>query len=265
MGSYKVFDGTNWVDICDCNVYVQDATNNFTLLDPRNCPTSYWTGTEWCPVACPCNCPSGFTLNPTNGFCENGTTSFLCDVPNACSLGQIYNTFNTGGIFKIPIKLSANTCSISITMETYSYPDSFGILDINETVYYAQSGFYGGDHVTYGPSVPNTVQFYNTPSLGLSPFGGIYVYDTATGNFVPDTTTVQTMNILTNQFPITNTDPNSVPLSIDPGNPGNDIRTITWTKGATANDVTVMLRIVGNPDQPQTVFTVQNISCVSCP
>ena len=64
MGTYKVFNGTDWVNICDCQVHIRNASNNWQLLDPANCVTKYWTGTEWCEVTCtpvdPCpDCVSG--------------------------------------------------------------------------------------------------------------------------------------------------------------------------------------------------------------
>jgi hypothetical protein len=73
MGSYKVFDGTNWIDICDCAVNVYHPTDGWTAIDPSNCPVKYFDGTTWCPVDCgpvPCNCPEGYTFNPANGLCE---------------------------------------------------------------------------------------------------------------------------------------------------------------------------------------------------
>lgn len=51
MGTYKVFDGTNWIDICECNVHMKTLTN-WQLLDPNNCPLKYWDGNQWCEVTC---------------------------------------------------------------------------------------------------------------------------------------------------------------------------------------------------------------------
>jgi uncharacterized protein (TIGR02145 family) len=76
MGTYKVFNGTDWVNICDCQVHIRNASNNWQLLDPTNCVTKYWTGTEWCEVICtpvdPCACTTGEVVIGTQTWtCRN--------------------------------------------------------------------------------------------------------------------------------------------------------------------------------------------------
>ncbi len=76
MGTYKVFNGTDWVNICDCQVRIRNASNNWQLLDPANCVTKYWTGTEWCEVTCtpvdPCACTTGEVVIGTQTWtCRN--------------------------------------------------------------------------------------------------------------------------------------------------------------------------------------------------
>lgn len=66
IDNYKIFDGTKWITPCDCEAQILTPTG-WTKLDPRNCPTSYWDGTQWCPIECfePCKkCPDGYVLNP---------------------------------------------------------------------------------------------------------------------------------------------------------------------------------------------------------
>jgi uncharacterized protein (TIGR02145 family) len=76
MGTYKVFNGTDWVNICDCQVHVRNASNDWQLLDPANCVTKYWTGTEWCEIICtpldPCDCSTGEVVIGTQTWtCRN--------------------------------------------------------------------------------------------------------------------------------------------------------------------------------------------------
>jgi len=74
MGTYKVFNGTDWVNICDCQVNIRNASNNWQLLDPTNCLTKYWTGTEWCEITCvqPCECIDGEIVIGTQTWtCQN--------------------------------------------------------------------------------------------------------------------------------------------------------------------------------------------------
>jgi hypothetical protein len=72
---WKIYDGTNWLDPCNCNIHVLDSTNTWVLLDPKNCPVKYWNGCAWVPILCPCNCPEGYIQNPSTGECEQITLS----------------------------------------------------------------------------------------------------------------------------------------------------------------------------------------------
>ncbi len=66
-----MFDGTNWIDPCDCNISVLDIDGiTYRILDPINCVISYFDGTNWCPITCPCQCPAGYTFNPATNSCE---------------------------------------------------------------------------------------------------------------------------------------------------------------------------------------------------
>ena len=52
MGVYKVFDGTNWVDPCSCNIRIRTFDDAWKLLEPEVCPTKYWNGDTWCLIDC---------------------------------------------------------------------------------------------------------------------------------------------------------------------------------------------------------------------
>lgn len=52
MGDFKIYNGTTWVNPCDCNVHVRASDNTWKLLDPASCPTRYWDGTQWCLIEC---------------------------------------------------------------------------------------------------------------------------------------------------------------------------------------------------------------------
>lgn len=64
---FKIFDGVDWVNICDCNVTIKTPTE-WKRLDPWNCPTKYWDGSNWCQIIC-CQCPDGFIYDPVNRNC----------------------------------------------------------------------------------------------------------------------------------------------------------------------------------------------------
>jgi hypothetical protein len=66
IDNYKIFNGSEWITPCDCEAQILTPTG-WTKLDPRNCPTSYWDGSQWCPIECfePCTkCPTGYVINP---------------------------------------------------------------------------------------------------------------------------------------------------------------------------------------------------------
>lgn len=71
MSGFKIFDGTNWVDPCKCNISIVDIDNvTYRQINPNNCIVSYFDGTNWCPITCPCECPEGYTFNPATNSCE---------------------------------------------------------------------------------------------------------------------------------------------------------------------------------------------------
>lgn len=68
-GEYKVFDGSAWKSICDCTLKVQ-KNGNWEEMNPKNCNLKAWTGTEWCRIVCPCECPTDYVYNVDAYQCE---------------------------------------------------------------------------------------------------------------------------------------------------------------------------------------------------
>ena len=52
MGVYKVFDGTNWVDPCVCDIRIRTSDDDWKLLEPADCITKYFNGSTWCVLDC---------------------------------------------------------------------------------------------------------------------------------------------------------------------------------------------------------------------
>lgn len=49
-----MFDGTNWIDPCDCNISILALDGiTYRQIDPNNCIVSYFDGTNWCQIICP--------------------------------------------------------------------------------------------------------------------------------------------------------------------------------------------------------------------
>jgi len=80
MAKYQIYNGTSWVDICDCTTKILDSNLVWKELNPRDCPVRYWDGANWCLVEC-CTCPESFELN------IDGTRCVRIDTVNATFLG----------------------------------------------------------------------------------------------------------------------------------------------------------------------------------
>lgn len=64
---FKMFNGIDWFNICDCNVYAKTIVN-WSLLDPVNSTIKYWNGSTWNQIVC-CICPEGYTYDFVNREC----------------------------------------------------------------------------------------------------------------------------------------------------------------------------------------------------
>lgn len=105
MGTYKVFDGTNWVDICDCALNVFHPVQGWTDVNPSNCIVKYFDGINWCLIECGglCTCPDGYVFNPATNLCErvvfqSGTASSSCPLYSIIKR-PASSTYNSGGAF----------------------------------------------------------------------------------------------------------------------------------------------------------------------
>ena len=233
---YKIFDGTNWVSPCDQEVRILMPDGvTWQLLDPVNNEIKYFDGTTWKPMLC---------IDPPPPA-----------VPINCSQGSLSGSGGSG-IYYIPMTLEANVCDISVTLDVSSIPDSITILSADKSTILAQSGYFGSSS---NPS-PGSYNF------GLFKPRKIFSYDpTVPSNFsINPLAPNETLTVLSNQFPITNTNPLNIPNSKDPANQTQTVRTITWTKGVTPTDVNILIRVVGHPDSG-TAWSISAIACANCP
>jgi hypothetical protein len=92
---WRIWDGSKWISPCECNIYLRTAAQNWYKVDPRNCPTRYWSGTSWCPIICKCVCDPPYILDEETGLCylEGGCTSVL-SIPSITSFQLGPNTYN---------------------------------------------------------------------------------------------------------------------------------------------------------------------------
>lgn len=66
---YLFFDGTNYINPCDCNVSVYIPGNVPQLINPNNCVIKYYDGANWCNLVCPCECPEGYEFSFITNSC----------------------------------------------------------------------------------------------------------------------------------------------------------------------------------------------------
>jgi hypothetical protein len=53
MSNFKIFDGTNWLDPCDCNISILDVDGiSYRQINANNCVAHYFNGRSWCPITC---------------------------------------------------------------------------------------------------------------------------------------------------------------------------------------------------------------------
>ena len=198
------------------------------------------------------------TIAPTT----TTTTTTTLPPPNPsidCTTSSLSGS-GSRGLYYIPMVVPANVCNVQLTFDVATVPDSLSVMSADKSTYYAQTGYFGQLSLQPDPGFS-----YN---YGPGQFDGeIYKYDPlGVGNFVVDTlASPETLEIIDEEYPITNTDPTKIPISYNPASPNDTIRTITWNKGATANDVNILIRIVGSPTYSSTVWNVTAITCVNCP
>ena len=242
---YKLFDGANWISPCDQEVrmLMPDGVT-WQLIDPNNADVNYFDGTVWKRMLC---------TEPSPPV-----------IPITCTTASLSGQGNTG-MYYIPMTIGATTCSISVSFFVYQVPDAITLLSFDKSTILAQTGFFG---LTVGPPSPSYV-----PTPGIYTFGpgqslSIYQYDPslpAPNSFIVDNgAPVETITILPQQYPITNTNPLHVPNAVNPANPDQTTRIITWTKGPTATAVNIWIRIIGHPSISGTGWNMNEISCVNC-
>lgn len=91
MSKYKIFDGINWIDVCECSVNIK-TLSGWQNINPTDCTVRYWDGTAWCEIDCgeqPCLCPEGYFLDPLTNLCTSVTQ--VPATPNAGAV--VYELF----------------------------------------------------------------------------------------------------------------------------------------------------------------------------
>ena len=135
MSNFKMFNGTNWIDICDCDVHIKTSAT-WNLLDPWNCVTKYWDGSNWCEVIC-CVCPPGFIVDPVTKECKKteiipatpsgGLTAPVVAGANSAAYGAELSRLYENISAKIfPLNGYQNTSTCAVCPNGYQVLDNAG-------------------------------------------------------------------------------------------------------------------------------------------
>jgi len=123
MAKYQIYNGTSWVDICDCNTKVLDSNLVWRELNPRNCPIRYYDGSNWCLVECA-----------------------------ALKCGDSVESIAGNGVYYIPFTIPVGIISITLTVSAFGNPDGFSVITTDKTTKLSSTGLVG----TAGSSGWNT-------------------------------------------------------------------------------------------------------------
>lgn len=113
MAKYQIYNGTSWVDICDCTTKVLDSALVWRELNPRTCPVRYWDGANWCLVVCPLGC------------------------------GDEVAASGADGAYYMPFSILSGVAGIKVTLSPAAIPDGFSIITSDKVTKLASIGLVG--------------------------------------------------------------------------------------------------------------------------
>jgi hypothetical protein len=114
MSKYQIYNGTDWVDLCNCKLNVLNHNNVWKKVDPNTCTVRFWTGTEWCLVQC----------------------ILVCG-------GQLNISTDNPGVYYVPFTIPGGIESITVTVTAYGNPDGFSIVTADKVTKLASTGMVG--------------------------------------------------------------------------------------------------------------------------
>jgi hypothetical protein len=161
MSNFKIFDGTNWIDPCDCAVSILDVGGSqFQQINPNACTVNYFDGTSWCPIICqPVGLQCGGELS-ASGF---------------------------SGSYYVPFTIPAGIDGIRVTASPYGNPDGFSIVTSDKVTKLASIGLVGDPAPAVlgwntGTSLTRTSYLYNGTTFVSTGSETISFYGEGVGN-----------------------------------------------------------------------------------
>ena len=237
MGVYKVFDGINWVDICDCNVHVKTIPN-WQTIDPNNCLVKYWDGTQWCDVVCE---PSGIQCNgdlSASGF---------------------------AGAYYVPFTIPAGVIGIKVTVSPYGNPDGFSIVTSDKVTKLASIGFAGTVSGGWPTTASLTRNSYLYDGVAFVPTGSevIAIYGEGSGD-PPGGTPMSNVSGLSMYNPGFPLNPPGLPIpNLCSSDPGAELScyAMTYVKSNPAVAENILIQSVSGTN-PGTGWKIFKLECM---
>jgi hypothetical protein len=282
---YKVYNGSEWVDICDCNLNVYGHNNQWVNVDPRACEVRFWNGTEWCLVNCSQQCLD---------FLQGGECGSI--PANITFSGTTCNTlFGSGDcaqlVAYIPITLTNLQQGFTCAFSPATIYDGLDVVDVCNEFVLGGLGMLGSadsanpqNQVAPGIYSYTKKVFYNFATSQfevLNNFPDFQMEFKYPNNCINDWDTNQAVgtttgyeNLLGQGDPLPTINEMYLPKILDGGGnnvcplPGNSTSTVNFVFnrppapiGGYPLEQTFLLRAFGHPIQTGTVFTISNLTC----
>lgn len=279
---YKIYNGTEWVDICNCNLNVYGSNFEWINVDPKACQVKFWTGTEWCEIICDVDClnflragecgsiPSNIQFN--NVTCDNLFPSQGCDRLVAY----------------IPIELTNSQLGFTCTFSPLTVYDGLDVVDVCNQTVVGGLGMLGGgagaNQVIPGVYTYTKKVFYNFVTnqfevlTGFPDFQMEFKYPNNCINDWDTNLTVGTTtgyeNLAAQGNPLPSVNEMYLPRIKDivdndvctlPGNNTSDVNFVfnrpAAPPGGYPPEETFIIRAFGHPIIAGTVFSINNLTC----
>ena len=248
MAKYQIYNGTEWVDICNCNLNVLNHNNIWKKIDPKNCQVRFWTGEKWCLVE--------------------------CGGPLVCG-GELDVSFNGRGVFYVPFTITTGIKTINVYLSPAGNPDGFSIVTSDRTTKLASIGFAGKNGVLGWDvnNIPNPIDVYIYDGNNFVPDGTTMSQDfygegvgdppgdtpmsNTNGNsmYVPENTGTTGPIIpnppTTSSSPFCSTDPQYV----------DTCYVMSYTRADDTIDEDVLIQVIGG-NTPNTGWTISYVECL---
>ena len=296
---YKVYNGTEWVDICNCDYNIRDTDNTWKLVNPKE--DEIYVKTE-----------SGWSLITCDNTCVRNEALGCSTMGNYVSIGKSIEFTNCSSIVGgsgcskivayIPFTLTPNEIGINFIFSSgdnrsYSVWDGLDITDICQTEVLGGLGFFGtGQNLTTMVVNPGTYIYdrliYFDPSLNLGNGGWKDISNEVdsleitvptevykpTGSYTNESldstgtteTVLNTTGYSSTVVPYGN--PNEVFLTTDKDNVNESddhARVFSFIRKPAPpegypNEETFLIRVFGHPTETSTKFFIENkLECIN--